>query len=90
MFNDIDWTAKGNEENCISNSDKVKMYAQRFSQGHWTFFSSGDEKKWYGNRNCKLDGKWDSVATQMVQRFRETSHPIFAGACALSRGIVKI
>ena len=34
MFNDIDGTAKGNEENCISNSDKVKMYAKRFSQGH--------------------------------------------------------
>ena len=34
MFNDIEWTRKGNEENCISNSEKVKMYAKRFSQGH--------------------------------------------------------
>ena len=49
-FNDIDWTAKGNEENCVSNSEKVKSYARRFSQGHWTFFGPGD-KKWYGNRN---------------------------------------
>ena len=29
-FNDIGWTKKGNEENCISNSEKVKAYAERF------------------------------------------------------------
>ena len=31
MFNYIEWTRKGNEENCISNSEKVKTYARRFS-----------------------------------------------------------
>ena len=45
------------EFNCISNSDKVKTYARRFSQGHWTFFGPGDEKRWYGNRKNKPDGK---------------------------------
>ena len=43
IFNDIEQTRKGNEENCIS--DKVKMYAKKFLQGHRTFFSPGDEKK---------------------------------------------
>ena len=34
LFSDFDWTAKGNEGKCISNSDPVKMYANIFSQGH--------------------------------------------------------
>ena len=87
MCNDIDWTRKGNDEICISNSEKVKMYAKRFSQGHWTFLGLEDEKKWYGNRNYKPEGKWTSVASKMVQRFKETGHPVFTSASALSRGI---
>ena len=30
MFNDIDRVMEANEETCISNSEKVKTYAQRF------------------------------------------------------------
>ena len=79
LFNDIDWTRKGNDHICISNAEKVKMYAKLFSQGHWTFLGRGDEKKWHGRRNYKPEGKWNSVASQMVQRFKETSHPVFKG-----------
>ena len=32
MFNDIDW--KNNDENWISNAEKVKDYAMKVSQGH--------------------------------------------------------
>ena len=45
MFNDIDWTRKRNDGICTSNSEKVKAYAKRFSQGHWTFLGPGDEKE---------------------------------------------
>ena len=48
MINDIDWTRKGNDGICISNSEKVNEYAKRFSQEQWTFLGPGDEKKWYG------------------------------------------
>ena len=89
MLNDIDWTRKGNGEICLSNSQKVKMYAKRFSQGHWTFLGPGDEKKWYGGCNYKPQGKWKSVASQMVQRFMERGHPIFTSASALNRGILR-
>ena len=47
MFNDIEWTKKRNDVICSSNSEKVKEYAKRFSQGHWTFIGPGDEKKWF-------------------------------------------
>ena len=57
MFNDIEWPRKGNEEKCVSNSEKVKTYAKRFSQGHWTFLDPKNEKKWYGNCNYKIEGK---------------------------------
>ena len=31
MFTGIDWTRKGHEEKCFSNSEEVKNYAKRFS-----------------------------------------------------------
>ena len=58
--------------NCISNSEEFKMYAERFSQGHWTFFGPGYEKKCCGHCNCKPEGKWNSIASQMVHWFNET------------------
>ena len=39
---DIEW--KTNDENCISNAEKVNNYAMRFSQGHWTFLGPGSEE----------------------------------------------
>ena len=45
MFNDIDWTVKGNSKICISDSKQVKNYAKRFPRGHWSFFGPGDEEK---------------------------------------------
>ena len=36
-FNDIEWNKRGNEEERVSNSEKVKEYVKRFSQGHWAF-----------------------------------------------------
>ena len=80
---------EGNSEKCISDSEQIKFYAERFSQGHWTFLGPGDEKKWFGTLSFKPDGKWDSAASSMVQRFAETYHPIFKGISALSRGILK-
>ena len=44
VFNDIDWTTKGNGEKCISNSEKAHAHAERFSQGHWTFLGPGSEE----------------------------------------------
>ena len=80
---------KGNEEIYISNSEKVKEYAKRFSQEHWTFLGPGDEKKWYGTPPYTPEGNWDSTATQMVERFKDTGHPVFKSISALSRGILK-
>ena len=45
-----------------------------------------DSKKWYESHNYKPEGKWDSVASQMVQRFKETGYPVFKSASALNRG----
>ena len=90
MFNDIDWTRKGNDEVCISNSEKVKTCAKRFSQGHWTFFGLGDEKKWYGKCTYNPEGKWKYAASRMVQQFKGTGHPAFTSASALSRGILRM
>ena len=33
MRNDIDWTKRGNKENCIANALEINEYARRFPQG---------------------------------------------------------
>ena len=83
MFNNIDWTRSGNDGICISNSENGKEYAKRFSQGNWTFLGLGEEKMWYGTLSYTLEGKWDSTATQMVERFKDTGHPVFKRISAL-------
>ena len=88
VFNDIYWT--GNDDIGISNSEKVKTYAKKFPQGHWTFLGPGDDKKWYGKAKYFPEGKWNSVASQMVQRFKETGHPVFTSASALCREILRM
>ena len=57
MLNDVDWTIKGNDEICVSKSEKVKQYAKRFLQGHWTFLGPGDDKKWHGTLLYTPEGK---------------------------------
>ena len=84
MFNDIGW--KKNDDNCISNAEKVKNYSKRFLPGHWTFLDPGSEKRWFGS---SYDGQRDRTANNMVQQFKETGHPIFTATSALSRGILK-
>ena len=77
-----------NDGICISNSEKVKAYAKRFSKGHWTFLGPGDEEKWYGTLPCTPERKWDSTATLMVERFKDTGHPVFKSISASSRGVL--
>ena len=79
MFNDIEWTRKGNEEICISNSKEVDMNAKRF----W------HENKSYGQCHYKSGGKGTSIASQMLHRFEERGRPVFTRASALSRGILR-
>ena len=65
MFNDIE--RKTNDVNCISNAEKVKSYAMKFSKGHWTFLGPGSEEKWCGHCFLRSQRKWDSTADKMVQ-----------------------
>ena len=89
-FNDIVWTARNIEETCASNSEKVKLYTQRFPEGHWTFIGPGTEMKCYGAREYRLEGKWDCIAAKMVQNFKETKHPVLTSISALNRGILRM
>ena len=45
MFDDIVWDAKGNEELCENNSERVEEYARRFPRGHWSFLGPGKMSK---------------------------------------------
>ena len=62
MYNDMVWRGRGNRENCIANSVKIRENARKFPQGRWSFLGLGCEKKWYGTHTHKPDGEWDSIA----------------------------
>ena len=62
-----------------------KNYAKKFSRGHWTFLGLGEEKS-----GAELSvSHLKTIASQMVERFKETSHPVFESISDLSRGILK-
>ena len=42
-----------------------------------------------GTRSYTPEENWDSTATQMVKRFKESGHPVFKSISALSRGLLK-
>ena len=76
MYNDIDWTKRGNKEKCVANALRVTEYARRFTQGHWSFL-------WYGTHAHKPDGEWDTTAEGMML------NPVFRASSALERGELK-
>ena len=83
VFNDNNWTMKGNEENCISNSEKVKAHAERFSQGHWTSLDPGSEEN-------GLQDTATNLRENGIPSFpRWCSESKIQSASALSRGILR-
>ena len=58
MYNDIEWKAKGNKEQCDYNSQTVANYARKFPRGHWSFMEPGSEEKKYGTYTDKPDIEW--------------------------------
>ena len=76
MYNDIDWTKRGNKETCVANALRVTEYARRFTQGHWSFL-------WYGTHAHKPDGERDKTAEGTML------NPVFRASRALERGELK-
>ena len=87
MFNDINWTKKGNSSECFSHSEKVKDYGRMCPRGLWSFVSPGEENKWCGTHTYKPEGQWNEIADVMVEKSKESGHPIFRGISALNRGM---
>ena len=70
----------------IPNKSRITRRDSRKDNIPWT---SKNEKKWWRTHNCTLEGKWCSTATQTVNRFEESGHPVFKSISALSRGVLK-
>ena len=49
MFNDISCDRKGNKDECLANAETVKVLAEKFGIGQWSFIGPGSEKKWYSS-----------------------------------------
>ena len=89
MFNDIKWTRKETMKFVFRIQKKARCTRRdsRRDIGRSSVF----ETKRSGMELflTHLKEKWVSAATQMVERFKETGHPVFKSISALSRGILK-
>ena len=48
------------------------------------------KRKRHGTLPCsRPERQWDSTANEMVERFKDTGHPVSKSISALSRGILK-
>ena len=88
MFNDIVLEKKENEDSCALTSRKIKEYASIFNDGHWAFLGPVEESKWYQGYATDC-GKWDLRASQVVEDFENSRHPVFQGMSPLGRGVLK-
>ena len=90
VFNDIEWTKKGNTDVCLHNARKVAANALQFKPRHWCFLGSASETTWWnGNFNGPC-GKCDILVLQIVDIFTcHTSHPIFPATEPLSLGLLR-
>ena len=86
MYNDIDWSQKGHEEMCKSNSSDVAKYARTFPEGHWSFLRTWISRKmvWYARPQARW--LWNKVADEMLIIFAESGHHVFRGMSVLFRG----
>ena len=88
MFNDISCDRKGNKEECLANARVVKVFANKFGIGQWSFIGPGSEKKWYSAENSSQRA-WDHIAEEMLLEFAESGHPTFRATTPLSSGFLK-
>ena len=73
MFNDIDWTMKKKRWNLYFEFRKKSRKTRRDSRRDIGRFSVLETKsRCYGTLPYTPEGKWDSAAAQMVERFKDT------------------
>ena len=89
MFNDISCDRKSNKEECLANVRIVKILANKFGIGQWSFIGPGSEKKWYSAEENSPQEAWGHIADEMLLEFAKSGHPIFRATTPLSRGILK-
>ena len=89
MFNDIILGKKDNEDSCALTLKKIKQYASKFNDGHWAFLGPGEESKCVQGKTTNCGGKWDLRASEMVEDFENSGHPVFQGMSPLGGGVLK-
>ena len=89
MFNDIVLDKKGNEYSCNTTAREIIEYASGFNDRHSAFLGPGEESTWCQGYAINCGGKWDLRASQMVEDYENSGHPVFQGISPLGRGILK-
>ena len=56
MFNDIEWTKKGDTETCLHNAREVAAFATQVKPGHWCFLGPASENTWTFQRTSRNMG----------------------------------
>ena len=82
---------KENCEECLSNSEKVKICAKKkFPRGQWTFLGQGeDEKSGMERTRTKLRENGIQRLLSCWTFWKKSGQPTFRGSFALNRGVLK-
>ena len=89
MYNDIDWTKRGNKENCLAKALKNAEYASKIPARTLVGSRVWIREEWRGTHLTTPDGEWDKTAEGMMLNFADRGHPIFRATSALERGDLK-
>ena len=75
MFNSIDWTKKGNKENCLHKAKEEAAFATKFKPEHWCFLGPASESTLWNGHSSEPQGRLDVVALPLGDIFKcRTSH----------------
>ena len=82
----LNWTSKITKIVVLIPQGRSKNMRQKLTMdiGH-----SWEESKWYQGCAVECGGKWDLRASQMLEFFYNSGHPVFQGVSPLGRGILK-
>ena len=89
MFYDIVLEKKNNEDSCALTSRKITEYASTFNEGHWAFLGPRRRKQVVSRKSNRSWWQVDLRASQTVEDFESSKHPVFEGLSPLGRGILK-
>ena len=71
----------------IQQADEVRNYAAHFRPGYWNFAGTGPEKTLSYDKWGVEDPNWNSKASQILNKYKESGHPVVPDTTMFEQGL---